>query len=323
MNIVFKQIIKKIKEYDTIVLARHIGPDPDALASEIALRDSIKLTFPKKKVYAVGNSVAKFKYFGSLDRIDDNNLNKPLLIILDVPNKSRIDGINYDNYDYVIRIDHHPSVEEISDLEYVCVTASSTCELITELMVETKLKMNESIANNLFLGIVADSDRFLLSYTTPKTFKLITMLIEKYNLNISNLYNNLYLRPITEVKFQAYITLNMTVTENNFGYIKLDKSIMAEFKVDASSASNMINNFNFIKELYAWAFSSYDEKNKIYKINIRSRGPIINDVAQNYNGGGHIFASGARIKEESDVDKLFKDLDIRTKDYKNKLFSAK
>ena len=184
MNIVMKNIIKKIKEYDNIVIARHVGPDPDAVASQIALRDSIKLTFPKKNVYAVGNSVAKFKYFGDLDRINDDNLDKPLLIILDVPNKSRIDGINYDNYDYVIRIDHHPNVEDIANLELVNEHSSSTCELIVELINNSKLKMNENIAGNLFLGIVADSDRFLLSYTTPNTFKLVTMLIEEYKLDI-------------------------------------------------------------------------------------------------------------------------------------------
>ena len=312
---VIKEIIKKIKEYETIVIARHIGPDPDALASEIALRDSIKLTFPKKNVYAVGNAVSKFRYFGELDRIDDNKLDKPLLIILDVPNKSRIDGINYDIYDYVIRIDHHPNVETIANLEMVDVTASSTCELIVELINESKLKMDKNIASNLFLGIVADSDRFLLSYTSPRTFKLVTMLIEKYKLNINELYDNLYERPINEVKFQSYIALNMTITENNFGYIKLDKKIMDEFNVDSSAASNMVNNFNFIKELYCWAFSSYDEKNKIHKINIRSRGPVINTVASKYNGGGHMYASGARIELESDVDKLFNDLDLATKDF--------
>lgn len=313
---VMKQIIKKIKEYDNIVIARHIGPDPDALASEIALRDSIKLTYPKKNVYSVGNTVSKFKYFGDLDRIDDNRLEKPLLVVLDVPNKSRIDGINYENYDYIIRIDHHPNVEDIANLELVDEHASSTCELIAQLIFNTKLKSNKSIASNLFLGIVADSDRFLLSYTSPKTFKIVTRLIEEYQLEISNLYNNLYTRPLNEVRFQSYIALNMTVTENNFGYIKLDKKIIEEFKVDSSAASNMVNNFNFIKELYCWAFSSYDEKNDIYKINIRSRGPVINEVAQKYNGGGHIYASGARIKTIEDVDKLFNDLDLKTKEYK-------
>ena len=319
MNNVVKQIIKKIKEYDNIVIARHIGPDPDALASEIALRDIIKLTYPKKNVYAVGNSVSKFKYFGELDRIDDNKLDNPLLIVLDVPNISRIDGINYSNYNYVIRIDHHPNVEDIAQLEFVNEHASSTCELITEIVYSSKLKINKHIAENLFLGIVTDSDRFLLSYTTPKTFKLVTRLIEDFNLEISKLYDLLYIRPINEVKFQSYIALNMIITENNFGYIKLNKKIIDEFGVDSSSASNMINNFNYIKELYCWAFSSFDEKNEIHKINIRSRGPIINDVAQKYNGGGHIFASGARIKEENEVDMLFKDLDERTAQYKNSL----
>ncbi len=319
MNNVVKQIIKKIKEYDNIVIARHIGPDPDALASEIALRDIIKLTYPKKNVFAVGNSVSKFKYFGELDRIDDTKLDNPLLIVLDVPNISRIDGIKYSNYNYVIRIDHHPNVEDIAQLEFVNEHASSTCELITEMIYSSKLKVNRHIAENLFLGIVTDSDRFLLSYTTPKTFKLVTRLIEDFNLEISKLYDLLYIRPINEVKFQSYIALNMIITENNFGYIKLNKKIIDEFGVDSSSASNMINNFNYIKELYCWAFSSFDEKNEIHKINIRSRGPIINDVAQKYNGGGHIFASGARIKEENEVDMLFKDLDERTAQYKNSL----
>ena len=43
-----KQIYKKIKKYNTIVVARHVGPDPDAIASQIALRDTIKLNFPNK-----------------------------------------------------------------------------------------------------------------------------------------------------------------------------------------------------------------------------------------------------------------------------------
>ena len=316
MNLIYKQILKKIKEYNSIVIARHIGPDPDAIASQIALRDSIKKAFPNKAVYSVGTTVSKFKYFGLLDKFDEDKLVKPLLIILDVPNKARIDGIKYEKYDYVIRIDHHPSVEEIANLELVDTNASSTCDLIVDLIDNTKLVMDKSIASNLFLGIVADSDRFLLSYTTSKTFKTAARLIETYDVDIGKLYNHLYTRPLNEVRFQSYITLNMTITDNSFGYIILDKKIMDEYKVDSSAASNMVNNFNFINELLCWAFASYDEKNDIYKINIRSRGPVINDIAAKYNGGGHKFASGARIKDMSDVDKLIQELDNATKEYK-------
>ena len=263
-----KKIYRKIKQYNTIVIARHTSPDPDAVASQIALRDAIKLTFPKKNVYAVGVSVAKFKTYGVLDKIDETTFNEDaLLIALDVPNKSRIDGVDPSVFKEMFKIDHHPSEEVFGECDWIDDTSSSTCQLIIELLFETGMKIDRKIAENLFLGIVADSDRFLLSYTTPNTFKLVTMLIEENNLDISKLYKNLYMRPINEVRFQSYIALNMTITENNFGYIKLDKKIMDEFNVDSSAASNMINNFNFIKELYCWAFSSYDEKNDIYKIN--------------------------------------------------------
>ena len=311
---IFKQIVKKIKEYDEIVIARHIGPDPDAIASTIALRDLIKLNFPNKKVYAVGSSVSRFKYFGSLDKVDENTLTNALLIICDVPKFDRVDSANKDKYNYTIKIDHHPCDEIVSDLELVDETSSSTCQLITELVYSTKLKIDKSIAEKLFMGIVSDSDRFLLSYTTPKTLLLSSKLLNDYNFELMPLYNNLYERPISERKFESYIIDNMTITENGFGYIKITDDIINEFKVDAGTASNMVNDLNFIKELKVWAFSSYDEKLGLFKINIRSRGIVINEIASNFHGGGHKFASGARIKTEEEVNELFKALDEACKE---------
>ena len=89
-----KKIAKKIKQYDTIIVARHMGPDPDAICSQIALRDSIRLTYPNKKVYAVGIGVSKFKKYGELDKIENKSQKNPLLITLDVPNYYRVDGVD-------------------------------------------------------------------------------------------------------------------------------------------------------------------------------------------------------------------------------------
>ena len=119
INPVIKKIYKKIKKYNTIVIARHIGPDPDAVCSQIALRDTIKATFPSKNVYAVGMSVSRFKSFGTLDKINEEELDNPLLIVLDVPNISRIDGITFSKYNEVIKIDHHPFIESFCDIDLV------------------------------------------------------------------------------------------------------------------------------------------------------------------------------------------------------------
>ena len=303
------KIYKLISKYDNIVIARHIGPDPDAVASEIALRDSIKLSFPKKNVYAVGASVSRFKSYGHLDKIDESTLENPLLIVVDVPNIYRIDGVDFNNFKDVIKIDHHPYEDKMGNIEIVDTTAASASEIVARLIFKTKLKMDKSIANNLFIGMVADSDRFLLPTTSSNTFIVASKLIKDYNLDLKELYNTLYERPINEFKFQAYLALNMTITENGFAYIKITNEMIKEFNVDSGTASNMVNNFNYIKEVKAWAFASYDERQELYKINIRSRGPIINEIASKYNGGGHPLASGARVKDPDDIDKLFQDLD--------------
>ncbi len=315
VNAKFKSIVKKIKEFDEIVIARHIGPDPDAIASQIALREIIKYNYPHKKVYAVGAMVSRFKYFGSLDKIDEATLTNALLIIVDVPRFDRVDAAYKNRYKYTIKIDHHPCEEGICDLELVDVSSSSTCQLITELVYNTKLKINKEIAEKLFMGIVTDSDRFLLSYTTAKTFSLVANLMRDYKLDLMPLYNHIYERGINERKFESYIVNNMKINEYGFGYIKIDNKTISEFAVDSSTASNMINDFNFIKELNVWAFSSFDEKAGIYKINIRSRNVVINDIAERFNGGGHKFASGARLKTEEEVDELFAALDAACQAY--------
>ena len=313
------KIYKLISKYNNIVIARHIGPDPDAVASQIALRDSIKLTFPKKSVYAVGAQVARFKSYGHLDKIDLSSLDNPLLIVLDVPNISRIDGIDYSLFKEVIKIDHHPYEDKMGNIEIVDTLSSSTCEIVARLIFKTKLKMDKNIASVLYLGMVADSDRFLLTTTTYETFNVASKLLSDYKLDLKSLYNIIYERPLNEFRFQAFLALNMTVTENGFGYIKVTNEMIKEFNVDSGTASNMVNNFNFIKDMIVWAFVSYDERQELYKVNIRSRGPIINEIASKYNGGGHPLASGARIKNEEDVDGLFKELNEACLKYKENL----
>ena len=315
-----RKIYRKIKQYDTIVIARHISPDPDAIASQTALRDSIKLTFPKKNVYAVGTSVSKFKYYGPLDKIDETKIGEEsLLIVLDVPNFARIDGVDKSVFTEIIKIDHHPSIDDFGPYDWVDDTSSSTCQMITELLLKTGMKIDRKVAENLYLGIVSDSDRFLISYTTAKTFDLVAQLIEKTNIDFTSLYPYLYERPIEEIKFHGYISENLTVTENGMAYIYITPEVIKKYGVDTATPSNMINDFSNIKDIYVWTFVTYDERNEIYKVNIRSKGPIINDTAAQCGGGGHKFASGVRTHNKEDVDKLIKDLDEDCRKYKESL----
>ena len=321
-NSKFKNIYRKIKQYNTIVIARHTSPDPDAVASQIALRDAIKLTFPKKNVYAVGVSVAKFKTYGALDKIDETTFKEDaLLIALDVPNISRIDGVDPNVFKEIFKIDHHPSDEQFGECDWKDETSSSTCQMIIELLFETGMKFDRKIAENLYMGVVSDSDRFLISYTTSKTFKLVAELIDRSQIDFTSLYSNLYERPYSEIKFHGYLSDNLNITENGLAYLIITPEILKEYNVDSATPSNMINDFNNIKGVYVWMFATYDERNEIYKVNIRSKGPVINDTAAMYGGGGHKYASGARIRDKEEINKLIKSLDEECVQYKESLLN--
>ena len=104
--------------------------------------------------------------------------------------------------------------------------------------------------------------------------------------------------------------------ENGFGYINITPEILKKYGVDPATPSNMINDFSNIRDVYVWTFVTYDEKNEVFKVNIRSKGPVINETAANFGGGGHKFASGVRTRDREVVDNLLKALEEDCRIYK-------
>ncbi len=318
MASIYRKIYKEIKKYSDIVIARHIGPDPDALGSQFALKELILNKFPSKNVYVVGNSSSRFKFMGHLDKIDNIDKSNALLIVLDTPDIKRIDGINVEDYHNIIKIDHHPVVDDFASISFVDEEASSTGQLVLEFAFHNHFRITDSIASNLYMAVVSDTGRFMHGYTTKKTFELITKLLKKTNIDFTSLYENLYMRPLSEIRFQGYIFLNMEITDNGVAYIKITDDMLKEYEVDSASAGNIISELKFIDEVYVWVFFTEDKKSNLIRANIRSRGPVINEIAANYGGGGHKFASGARLGSWKDADGLIVDLDEVSLEYINK-----
>lgn len=309
-----KQILKKIKKYDTIIIARHIGADPDALGSSIGLRDLLRYNFPHKKIYAIGSPAARFKYMGFLDRVPED-CSQALLIVTDTPDRKRVDGIDIESVKDVLKIDHHPYIETFGSLEWIDASASSVSQMIIQFAKVNGLKINLDSAEKLYMGVVSDTERFLHGYTTSTTFDLVSWLIKKTNLDFTKLYPQLYMRSLNDIRFSGYIAQNLIVTENKLGYIILTDDILKQYHVDASTAGNLINTFAHIEEVLVLAFFSEDVANHYIKSSIRSRGPVINETASHYHGGGHALASGAKPQTMEEVKDFIAKLDNVCKEY--------
>ena len=311
----YKEIYKAIKKYGEIVIARHIGADIDALGSQLAMQEIIKETFPEKKVYAIGAYSSKFKFVGPLDREEDLKLENPLLIVLDTPKTSRIDALDLSKYSFKIKIDHHPLEEKFGDIELVNDKSSSACEVVIDLCNNTKLKMNKIAAERLFMGIVSDTNRFMYPSTSYETMNKAAKLIEEFCVNPPELYEKMYLRDLVELRFEGYMLQNLKVTKNKVAYIKITDEIQKEFNVDAATPGNMIGSLSYINDFIVWVTFSEDKKQNLVRVSIRSRGPVINTIAMQYNGGGHKLASGVKLPDFTLSDALIADLDKLCKEY--------
>lgn len=311
----YRKIYKEIKKNDTIVIARHVGADPDALGSSIGLKEIILDNFPHKKVYVVGCSASRFRYLGMLDHFDESMYDNSLLIVTDTPDKKRVDGVDVDKFKDVIKIDHHPFIESFGGIELINDKSSSASQMIIDFAFKAKLNIPVSAAEKLFIGLIADTNRFSVKLTTPETFQIVSKLIEKTEIDIVPLYEKLYTRPIKEVKFQGFVTNNFKITENGFGYVYITDEMLNEYDVDAATAGNMVNNFNYIEEMVSWATFSEDKNNSNIRVSIRSRGPIINEAASKFGGGGHMYASGVKLSNFEECDALVEELDRVCKGY--------
>lgn len=303
------QIIETIKQYDTIIIHRHVRPDPDAYGSQGGLAEILKASFPDKTIYTVGQEERSLQYLRRLDEISDDTYKGALVIVTDTANQERVCDQRYLTGDKLIKIDHHPNEDPYGDIVWVDTTSSSTSEMIYELYLfgqEKGLKMSDQAARLLYAGIVGDTGRFLYPSTNDRTFQYAGELI-KYNFSRTEVYDGMYELPMNVVKLNGYVLQNFEMNENGVASMILPKELLAQYEVRAADASLLVSALGSVEGIKAWAF--FIEESDQIRVRLRSKGPVINGVAKKYKGGGHPLAAGASIYSWDEVPTVMKDIE--------------
>lgn len=307
------EILHQINSYDTIIIHRHTRPDGDALGSQIGLKEIIKHNF-KKDVFAVGDDSDRLDFIGKMDIVDDELYDKALVFVLDTADTFLISDERYSKGAYVIKIDHHISRSDFGNLNYVDTSFESCAGLVAYMAIELGLEINQTAAKALFTGIVTDSGRFRYDSTSSRTFSVVSKLLES-GLNITEVYDNLYIEELDNVRLKAYFMLNFQLTECNVAYMKNTKADIEKFKTNFFTISRgMVNTMAGIGGISIWANFTEDVENNVIVAELRSNKYNINEIAVKYGGGGHKFASGASLESWEKVDEMLADLDLLIKE---------
>ncbi len=319
MNLEIKQrILEKIREYDRIMIFRHIRNDGDCVGASKGLKEIILATWPEKEVYLIDKDTAQYlEFMGPEDEeVSDEIYASALGIVVDTASEARISNKKYTLCRELIKIDHHIPLETYGSLAWVEEERSSCCEMIVDFY-ETfrqELVLTSKGATFLYTGMVTDSGRFRYSGVTGETMRLAGTLLD-VGVDTETLFARLYLEAYEYLKFKAQIYERMEITENGVAYIYIDRAMQEEFGLSLEQASACIGNLDSIRGCISW-LAFIETGDGSIRVRLRSRFVTINSIAEMYHGGGHACASGATVYSREEADRLLKDLDALVKDYK-------
>lgn len=206
-------------------------------------------------------------------------------------------------------MDHHPNVEPYGNINIVNDELASCAELMANMLYYFDKTMSKEAAHYLYSGIVGDSGRFLYNTTSPHTFEISKLLLETgFNLS-KDVYQKMYTKNIDDLKVTAYVLGNFKVTKGGVAYYILPIEVQNELKITVERGKENINLFSNIDGINAWFCVTQDVNKGDWRVSIRSKEKPINEVATMFKGGGHEQASGARLKDLSELDSLIEELD--------------
>ena len=319
LDIVYSQImtqkdIQAIKELlsekKNIVIVHHKNADGDAIGSSVALNSYLNLCGHRSNIISPNNFPEFLKWLDNKKEImifnnSKNQINliktADIIFTLDFNHLDRCgDMTDLVNNSSAIKIliDHHENPSNYADYMYSDTEISSTCEMVYHFIgkLGDNSKINSSIAEAIYTGIMTDTGSFKFSSTSSVTHKVVSDLIDK-GADKTKIHNEIYdNNRIEKIKLLSYALSKIEVIdEYNTSFISLSQNDLNKFDFKKGDTEGIVNYGLSIKEIKFAAIFIEDAKEKIIKISFRSKGDFdVNKFSRdNFNGGGHKNASGA------------------------------
>jgi phosphoesterase RecJ-like protein len=303
------QIKKIIEENNNFLIISHERPDGDALGSVLAMKIALEKQGKKAIGFCADVLPENFNFLPGIEKIKNDpkivdefikNLeNRYSIILVDCSEIYRTGLKNLKKENVALAIDHHPLVHPEAKLSIIEVEVSSASEIIFDLFKKLDIEINKDIAICLLTGIICDTGGFKHSNTNSKTLEISAELMKK----------GARLNKITKKVFRSKNETTLKIWGRALSRIQKDPKTGLAFSIityddlkqcgasleDLSGISNIISTAKEAR--FSLLLTEY-EKGKLSG-SLRSeefKGVDVSQIAKLFNGGGHKFASGFKIK---------------------------
>lgn len=313
MNI-YEQIVTEIKNASNIVITSHKSADGDSVGSSLGLLNFIEklglsatvchpdaapsflhwldtsaFLLMTDQPNEITKAIEKADLIFCLDYNATNRIGPEMQTLLEASTCKKV------------MIDHHLNPEDFPTLTVSETTASSTSELIVELIEQTDngTLLDEKIGTPLYLGILTDTGSFRFNSTKPRTHEVLAKLLAagvEHHLVHEKLSDN---NTASRLRLQGYAMCEkLEILEDYMvAIISLSKEELAKYNYQKGDTDSLANQALSIKGMKAAIV--FTERDGIMKISFRSKGannPVNVLAGDHFEGGGHANASGGMSK---------------------------
>jgi phosphoesterase RecJ-like protein len=296
------KLFEAVENNKSILIAGHMHPDGDCIGACLALGQYIKSNYKDKDIdIYLENIPDVYDYLSGQELIRTSLEDKAydLFIALDCGDKMRLgEAVQlFDKASSTFNIDHHISNPAFAEMNVVALEASSTCEIIYELL--NPVFINKQIAEALYTGIIFDTGIFKHSSTTKRTLEIAGELIE-YNFNFSSIIDRVFFEKTygqNQLLGKALLNSQLALDDRCIYSFITQKDLEENLK--ASKDTDGIIDQLRVTQGVLMAFFLYEDAPNHYKMSLRANDKInVCTVAQYFGGGGHTKASGCSVDGE-------------------------
>ncbi len=298
-----RAVAAAIEANDSFLVVTHENPDGDALGSMLAMSISLRELGKDVVMYLSGEAPTPGEY-GFLDLTDlrrllPDDLEERVLLALDCASERRIgpETEAVERARMVVNVDHHHDNSRFGDLNLIVDDASSTAEIVRDVLVSLDVQLSPDIAEALYVALVTDTGRFQYSNTTPKALRLAADLVEA-GADVHGIFRLVYETvQFAKLKLLARALGRAQLYENGRLVVTyLLKEDFAEVGAEEPYSEGIIDYLRSVEgsEMVALIREPPRDEGPARRVSLRSsRDEVdVSAIARAANGGGHRQAAG-------------------------------
>ena len=303
-------ILKYIHGSDDFIVTSHVNPDGDNIGSTLSIYYFLKKL--NKNVYYVMNDDMPLNMHFLINNINiissvkfkELDIENYTLIALDCGDKKRIcvDDDIKDNCKQLINIDHHASNDFYGNLNYVLAEASSTSELVYNLIrrceeVDNFKYIDENIATALYTGLMTDTGKLTYSNTHASSFDMAKELLLRGGRTQEVVQNVFGSNPFNFYKLLGESLNTLEVINTKVAIMMVTSNMLEKYNIDFKDIDGIAPYARDIENVEIGILLKEKSSNEI-KVSLRSKSfADVSRVAKIFGGGGHIRAAGCTIND--------------------------